>query len=88
MRLGSREDIMADKALCLGCGKAPIEYQCMPCRHKVWCKRCAMKFATGKWITTGLPWIIDMRLARCALPKSAVLMTALSSNSAMPVHVS
>lgn len=32
---------------CLACKKAEIEYETASCHHKVFCKRCAMKCATG-----------------------------------------
>lgn len=33
--------------LCLACKKNPIEYCSSTCRHRLYCKRCAMKCATG-----------------------------------------
>lgn len=32
---------------CICCAKADPEYECFPCRCNVYCKKCAMKLATG-----------------------------------------
>ena len=32
---------------CLACAKAPMEYETASCHHRVFCRRCAMKCATG-----------------------------------------
>lgn len=38
---------VAADGMCLGCKKAPIEYMTAGCHHRVFCRRCAMKCATG-----------------------------------------
>ena len=32
---------------CLHCEEVPITYMARPCDHPLFCKKCAMKFATG-----------------------------------------
>ena len=41
------DDDIDPSSLCKACHKAPIEYAPSSCRHPLFCKKCAMKVATG-----------------------------------------
>ena len=61
------------EGICLACKAAPIEYESSVCHHPLFCKKCAMKCATGGRCKVCHAMFPDLRRLAPPPPPSASL---------------
>lgn len=49
---------------CLGCAKHPVEFMANGCRHPLFCKKCAMKCASGGKCKVCHQWYANLERIR------------------------
>jgi hypothetical protein len=55
---------IAPENLCTGCHKAPIEFAASNCQHRLFCRKCSMKVASGGKCRICGEWYADLK--RCS----------------------